>query len=169
MTSVVTGPNIETTIAAMAGAFQIRGLYRGPSTIGTTLNNESTPTFSVFNSTVLGVSLQNPAAQAFQPETVVVKRGSQVIAFEGSIASGAFTFPPQAVNLIVYTEMYAVLGQFRLEAGVSLTNFSEATSTLYIPVVSARIFPLVQARPGLVGGASVVLVSKSAIRSYNRA
>jgi hypothetical protein len=167
MTSVI-NPNIDIQVTVLTVAFQIRGTYRGPSTIQTFLDDETKPTFSVFNANVLGVSLQNPAAQMFQPEMIVTKKSCHALIFEGVVPPGALVIPPNITPLIAYTDSYAVMGKFRLASGTSMTDFTERTPTPFIAVTEARLFTLFQGRPGIVSAATTALMRKELIRSYHR-
>lgn len=167
MTSV-TVPTVDVSAVVLTAAFQIRGIFRGPSGIQAFFNDETQPTFSIFNANVLGVSLQNPAAQMFQAEMVLRKRACHAVIFEGTLPSGAINPPPNITPLIAYTDNYAILGKFRLESGALITNFAELPPP-FIAVTELQIFALFQARPGLVGRGSVALMRKDLIRTCHRA
>ncbi len=169
VSSSTTPTTLDVTVTVLTAPFQIRGQARINMALQAFFNDTTRPTFSIFNANVLGVSVSNPAATMSQPEMIVHKRACHAIIVEGNPPAGSFSYPSTNVQLVAYTEQYAILGKYPIAADQRVTDFIELAQTPFIPVLEARIFGLFQGRPGLSTAASVALLHRSNILTYHRA
>lgn len=168
-TSATTPSTMDVTVTVLTAPFQIRGLVRVNVPLQTFFNDTTRPTFSVFNANILGVAAANPAAAMAQSEMIINKRSCHAIIVEGTPPAGAFNYPATNIQLVAYTEQYAILGKFPIASTQAVTDFIENSATPFVPVTEARIFAMFQTRPGLSTAASVALVHKSNVLVYHRA
>lgn len=159
----------QLNVAVLTPLFQIRGRLTVIGIFQTFLEDEQRPGISLQGTSVLGLNMGNPAAQMSQAEMFIVKREAHIIALEGVPPAGAITLPPRAESLIAYTPHFAIMGKFHMGADASLLDFVGSARSMYLPVSECRFYPMFQARPGIVGGASLALVHRSAIVTYHRA
>ncbi len=157
---------VEVSVSVLTAIFQIRGKLRILGDLATFLNNEQLTTLSVYGANVLGVSISNPAAQMTQAEMIMNKRSAHLIAVEGTPPS--VTLLPRIESLVMYTSQFALMGKFHLGADARVTDFAEISLSQYIPVTEVRIFPLFQARPGVINAASLAFIHKTAILTYHK-
>jgi hypothetical protein len=83
--------------------------------------------------------------------------------------AGAITLPPRTENLIAYTPYFAIMGKFHMGVDAGLLDFIGSSRQMFLPVSECRFYPMFNARPGFVGGASLALVHHSSIVTYHRA
>lgn len=155
-------------VAVLTPLFQIRGSMQVLGNLQTYLNDDQRPTFSVQTASVLGLAMSNPAAQMSQAEMFVLKQEAHVIAIEGVPPAGAIMLQPRFESLVLYTPLFAIMGKFHMGPDVRLADFTATSIVQFLPVSECRFFPLYQSRPGMVGGASVALVQRSAVVTYHR-
>jgi hypothetical protein len=161
-----TPAQVEMSVAVLTSIFQIRGKLHILGDLATFLNDEQRTTMSVYDTNVLGVSASNPAAQMTQSEMIMNKRSAHLIAIEGTPPS--VTLLPRIESLVMYTSQFAFMGKFHLGTDARVTDFAETSLSQYIPVTEVRIFPLFQARPGVINAASLAFIHKTAILTYHK-
>ena len=161
---------IETTefrVTLFTSAFQARGALHVPAALQTYLNNESQATMSVFNVEVLGLEASNPARMT-QPEIIVNKRACQIILFESTPAPGSVAILPRFESLVAYVDGFAVAGKYYMGQDSRLNDFAESSMQQFLLVSDMRLYPIIQARPGLVLSAPMGIVHKGAIHFFHR-
>jgi hypothetical protein len=161
-----TPAQVDLSVAVLTSIFQIRGKLGVLGDLPTFLNDEQRATVSVRNTNVLGLSITNPAAQMTQAEMILSKRSTHLIAIEGTPPNVLLL--PRIESLVMYTSQFALMGKFHLGADARIIDFVDVSLSQYIPVTEVRIFPLFQARPGLVNAASLAFIHKTTILTYHK-
>lgn len=169
MTASVRGPEqVNVNVAILTSAFQIRGTLPVFGTFLTFLNDDQKPTLTITNAVVLGVHTTNPAAQMMQPEILVLKRAIQVLALESAPPSG-IVLSSRSESLMLYTEQYAIMGRWHMSPDMRIQDFVDASIAQFLPVSSARIYALFQARQGIIPASQLAFVHRSTVQSYHKA
>ncbi|MFQ3536241.1 MAG: hypothetical protein SNJ58_10210 [Aggregatilineales bacterium] len=169
MTGTMRGPDqVEVNVAILTSAFQIRGKMPVLGTFLTFINDDQKPTLTITNAVVLGVHATNPAAQMSQPEMLILKRAIQVLALESAPPSG-IVLSPRSESLMLYTEQYAIMGRWHMSPDTRIQDFIESSAAQFLPVSSARIYALFQARQGIIPASQLAFVHRSTAQSYHKA
>lgn len=164
------GPSTtEVNVAVLTPLYQLRGRLQYVGVLQTALNDEQRPTITMINSAVLGLLQTNPAAQMTQAEMFVSKRDCHAIAFEGMPPTGAITLLPRFERLVVYTSHFAIMGKWYMGSDSRVNDFAEAAQGLFLIASEVRIFPMFQARPGMIGAATMAVVYKRSVLAYHQA
>jgi hypothetical protein len=164
-----TNTSLEISVAILTSLFQLRGNLRvfGGDLQGF-LEDEQRPTLGVFDCNTLGIAAANPAAIMQQGAMITPKRQCQVIALEGAVPNDAILLPPREEPLVAYTSHYAIMGKFRLAANLRVNDFVETAATTFIAVSEAHVFPLFEARDGIIGDADTLMINRHAIVCYHK-
>ena len=157
------GVNILTSI------FQARGKLHVLGTMQNFLNDEQKPTLSVIGAEVIGIDHTNPAARMSQPELIINKRAIQAIALDTAPPPGSLVMLSKVEHLVLYTDQFAIAGRLHMGPDAHLADFAEASLQQFIVASDVKIYPLFQARQGIVQAAPVVVIHKSQIRLYHKA
>jgi hypothetical protein len=166
----IEGPTYaEAAATVLTSTFQVRGKLHILGVMQTFVNDEQKPTLSVYNADVLGFDLTNPAARMTQPEVVINKRYASIIALESVPPQGQLSILTRIEQLMMYTDRFALAAKFHMGPDARLNDFTEASLQQFILASEVKIYPLFQARPGLVQAAPIALIHKSQIRLYHKA
>lgn len=159
---------VEYGATILTSTFQVRGKLRVLGVMQTFLNDEQKPTLSVYNADLIGFNISNPAARMSQPEVFVSKESASIVALEAIPPQGQIMVQSRYEALMMYTDRFALAGKFHMGPDARLADFVGATLQQFIVASEVKIYPLFQARTGLVQAAPVALIHKSAIRMYHK-
>lgn len=158
---------VELPVVVLTSMFQVRGRMWIRGVIQTYLGNDQKHTLSIYNAEVLGLENGNPAARMSQPEVVINKPSASVILLEVRPPEWAMPLMPRSESLVAYTNSFAVMGLYHLPADGRVQDFAALYPTDFVLALEVKIFPLFQARAGLVQTAPVALVHKRAINLFH--
>lgn len=158
---------VELPVIVLTSMFQVRGRMWIRGAIQTYLGNEQKHTLSIYNADVLGMESSNPAARMNQPEIVVLKKAASVILVEVRPPDWALMLMPRTESLVAYTDQFALMGMYHMPIDVRIQDFAALSAMEFIAVTDVKVFPLFQARPGIVQTAPIALVHKTAIRLFH--
>jgi hypothetical protein len=166
----IAGPNFaDVGATVLTSTFQVRGKLHVLGVMQTFLNDEQKPTLSVYNADVIGLNVNNPAAHMTQPEVILNKRYAAIVALEAMPPQGQLSILARAEQLMMYTDSFALSARFHMGPDARLSDFTEASLQQYLLASDIKIYPLFQARPGMVQAAPIALIHKSQIRLYHKA
>jgi hypothetical protein len=158
---------VELPVIVLTNVFQVRGRMWIRGVMQTYLSNEQKHTLSINNADVLGMEASNPAARMTQPEVVVSKRSAGIILVEVRPPDWALMTMPRMESLVAYTERFALMGMYHMSPDVRLQDFAAVSASEFIVATDVKVFPLFQARPGVVQSAPVALIHKQAITLFH--
>src|SRR5262245_60799986 len=99
----IDGPNFaEVGATVLTSTFQVRGKLHVLGVMQTFMNDEQKPTLSVYNADVIGLNVNNPAAHMTQPEVILNKRYTAIVALEAMPAQGQLSILARAEQLMMY-------------------------------------------------------------------
>jgi hypothetical protein len=160
---------VEVGATVLTSAFQVRGKLHVLGIMQTFLNDEQKPTLVVYGADVIGFNANNPVGRMSQPEIVVTKRDAAVLALEAIPQQGQLTLQPHSEQLMLFTDRFAVAAKFHMGQDARLSDFAESALQQFVVASDVKIYPLFQARPGLVQAAPIALIHKSQVRLYYKA
>lgn len=166
--SAPSGPaqiNLDVTI--LTNLFQFKGKLPIMGVFQTFVNDDQRPTFTLNDFDALGVNANNPAAHLKQAEMFISKRICQIIAVS-NVPQGGLQLMPRSESLAMYTQNYSIIGKFHLGPDARLNDFAEVSLSQFIIASEVRIFPLFDARPGVIDASPIALVHKTAIMGYHK-
>ncbi len=158
----------EFNVTILNDSFQTRALMRAIGLLTTYMNDDSKPTFTVYNAEAVGFAPSNPATRIVQDEFIFRKPMVQMIAFESVPGDGHVVLLPREEALVVYTSHYAVQGKFHLGPDDRLSDFIEVMLAQFVIITDAHIYPLFQPRTPMIAAAPLVLLQRSHIRMYHK-
>jgi hypothetical protein len=147
--------------------FQVRGRMWIRGVIQSYLGNDQKHTLSIYNGDVLGLEATNPAARMSQPEVVINKGAASVILLEVRPPEWSMTLIPRSATLVTYTDRFAVMGTYQVPTDGRIQDFAALYPTEFIMALDVKVFPLFQARQGLVQTAPVALVHRKAVSLFH--
>lgn len=161
--------HIEVGVSVLTSIFQARGKMHVLGTLQNFLNDEQKSTLTVYGAEVIGLQTSNPAARMSQPEVIINKRSIQAIALDVAPPPGALVMMAKTEQLVIYTDQFALSGKIHMGPDARLADFAEAALAPFISGSEMKVYPLFQARQGVVQAAPVVLIHRSQIRLYHKA
>ncbi|HRE47834.1 MAG TPA: hypothetical protein PLD47_08915 [Aggregatilineales bacterium] len=160
------GPTqVDLDIAIFTAGFHYRAKLPTLGVFMTFLNDDQRPNLILREVEGIGVNASNPAAHLKTNELFVSKRACQAVALP--TPPSGIQLLPRTEPLALYTSHYCIIGKFHMGPDAQVTDFSEAYLSMFIPATDARIYPLLDARPGLVDAAPYIFVHKSQVIAYH--
>ena len=159
---------VEVGATVLTSTFQVRGKLHVLGVLQTFMNDEQKPTLSVYNADVIGLNASNPAAHMTQPEVIITKRYASIVALEAMPPQGQLSILSRSEQLMMYTDSFVMSAKFHMGPDAHLADFTEASLQQFLLASDVKIYPLFQARPGLVQAAPIALIHKSQIRVYHK-
>ncbi len=160
---------VEFGATILTSNFQIRGKLHVLGFLGTFINDEQKPTLTVYGADVIGFCVTNPVGRMTQPEVYVSKRDAAIIGLDALPPKEHLTLMVHVEPLMAFTDSFAIAAKFHMGPDAHLTDFAEVSLQQYLVASDVKIYPLVQARPGLVQAVPLALIHKSRMRMYYKA
>jgi len=158
----------EFGITILTAEFQIHGNLHVLGTVGMFLNDSAKPNLIVYDADVMAVDAANPA-KVSRPELIVSKRMAQIVAFDQVPGQGEVQLLPKTENMLAYLDRCVVQGTFLMGEDARFADFAEAALQQFILVTNFKIYPLFQAKAGILPHAEMGMVQKTTIRMYHKA
>ena len=158
----------EFGVTLLTPEFQIRGKLHVLGTVGMFLNDAAKPNLIIYDADVMAVDAANPA-KVSRPEIVISKRIAQIIAFDQVAGQGEVQLLPKTENMLAYLDRCVVQGTFLMGEDARFADFAEASLQQFILITNFKIYPLFQAKPGIIPQAQMGMIQKTSIRMYHKA
>jgi len=158
---------VELPVIVLTTALQVRGRMWIRGVMQTYLSSDQKHTLSIYNADVLGMEASNPAARMSQPEVVVAKHSASIILVEIRPPDWALMTMPRMESLVAYTESFALMGMYHMPPDVRIQDFAAVSASEFIVATDIKVFPLFQARAGIVQTAPVALIHRNAINLFH--
>jgi hypothetical protein len=110
----------------------------------------------------------NSRIRVNKDEVVISKRAALVIAFDELPPQGTLAMLPRTENLAVYLEHMALSANFYMGQDARINDFADTSLQQFLIAGDIKLYPMFQARAGLVQSAPMGVVHKTAIRMYHR-
>jgi hypothetical protein len=158
----------EFNVTLLTDGFQTRAVMRCIGLLAIYLNDDSKPTFPLYNAELVGLDPTNPATRVVQEEAFFRKPMCHVIAFENIPGEGHVVLLPREEALVVYTSHYAIQGKFHLGPDDRVGEFMEVQLSQFVTISDVHIYPLFQPRTPMIAAAPLVMMHRSLVRMYHK-
>lgn len=158
----------EFSVTILTADFQIHGNLHVLGTVGMFLNDAAKPNLIVYDADVMAVDAANPA-KVSRPEMIIGKRTAQIIAFDTVPGQGEVQLLPKTEHMLAYLDRCVVQGTFLMGEDARFADFAEASLQQFLLVTNFKVYPLFQAKAGILPHAQMGMVQKTTIRMYHKA
>lgn len=143
--------------------FLLQGDLRFKGVAQVTLNNAEIETMMLHQVHAQALYSQNVAAQMKADELVLIRKTCQLVAFPKMLAQDDYQLRAGRRPAIVYTARFAVRGDLPLGPDDRFADVYEDLKEFFLPVLDAKVHPLVPIRPALPRQFPLALVHRDQI------